>query len=552
MGETPGKARIHRVIELVERMELTLQKDAKVRNRRLPKLAFRRTDDKDFDDLGPKFPSDRFDYLRELDQADLDSRLDLDSVLAEVARFFRGAIRPESARSLFNMIPEPSEVATAASWMVTLHNCSGLMDMFGGESLLVEQQIARAIGRWIGWPAAMGISCSGGKATLMYGIRAAVSRAAPESRKTGIPGNLALVCSAGAHYSVEHTATLLGVGSSNCHRVPCEANGSMSESALIATLQDLHDRGLVVAAVICCGGTTIDFHCDDTETVARVVDDFVTHNTLERRPYLHLDSVIGWLYLTLRGESAENLRRRAGNAAIANRIEKVLGRFESINKFDSCGVDFHKNGMCPFPGSFFVARNRAFMDELGDGSYLYSDQDLTFGEFRAYRFTLENSRPTQGILAAWVNMRLVGRAGLGDHLLDLHRAREAACAALRRHGSFRILNAESCGWEVVFDIPLSVAFKGKADLMYQSFVRECWERVAQGHILPLFSIVPGYRSVEAADECGAFLIYPMRQLTDREWDEIVSEIALQWEDFERRLVNHPGIPLVHNLAKPIR
>ncbi len=316
-----------------------------------------------------KFPAKPFDYLDELDQLGEPGGATDEEVLAEVDAFFRGALRPESPFCLFNSDFRPTVEATAAACLTVMNNVNGLMDAFGGESLLVEQKVARTVGRWAGWPSAMGISCNGGKLTMFYALRCALTRAQAGSLRSGIRRRTVIMCSAGAHYSVEHVAALTGIGAENVFRVPLDAYGAMRPEALAAMLDAAHAEGVCVAAVVCSGGTTIDFCCDDTTAVGGVVDRFVGSHGLKQRPYLHFDGVIGWAYLAFAGLSEDELAAIVPDDPIRGRIAEVLRRAAALERFDSLGADFHKTGLCPYPSSFFIARERRFMDELGAGDY---------------------------------------------------------------------------------------------------------------------------------------------------------------------------------------
>ncbi|BEM02344.1 hypothetical protein SM14VA2_47560 (plasmid) [Serratia marcescens] len=86
-----------------------------------------------------------------------------------------------------------------------------------------------------------------------------------------------------------------------------------------------------------------------------------------------------------------------------------------------------------------------------------------------------------------------------------------------------------------------------------SFMQECWERVNAGYNLPLFSIVPGYRIENDPNKVTtAFLLYPMRQHQDAEWDETVSLIARQFHDFQTRLRTGQKTLSRTQFAQPIR
>lgn len=541
------------LVDYTQALDAHVQRRARANQLKLPELAFAPAA---LANLGPKYPARTFSYLDELERDQGHAPADGVELFDDVAAYFQGAIRPESRYSLFNMVPKPSMEATAAAWLATAYNTNSLMDTFGGEALLVEQKVAWRIGGWAGWPQAMGIACNGGKFTIMYALKSALSRIAPGSLRAGLPRDLVVLCSEGSHYCVEHAASLLGLGSDNCLRVPSNSDGRMQADALRRILNEQHASGRRVAAIVCCGGTTINFNCEDTNQVRSIAEAFANEHQLKERPYLHLDSVIGWLYLTLLNADSAQLRQRVPDLRSRQRIAEVLRLLRGIEGFDSLGVDFHKNGLCPYASSFFVARDHRFMDELGDGNYCYSDKDFQFGQFRAYRYTFENSRQSQGILAAWINLRQLGRNGYADYLTTLHDARNSLANALERHGLFPVLNKSSMGWEVVFGVPFGPDLIAVA-LSYQdlamSFMQECWARVNAGYDLPHFSVVPDYCIDNDPDAVTTgFLLYPMQQRADHEWDETVSLIATQFHNFQARLRLQPSELAVVKFENPIR
>jgi glutamate/tyrosine decarboxylase-like PLP-dependent enzyme len=480
-----------------------------------------------------KFPGRAFNYLEELDRVQVDHPASEEELLDEIAGFFRGAQRPDSPYCLFNMNTLPTAEATAAAALAVTRNVNGLMDMFAGESLLVEQKVARTIGRWAGWPQAMGIACTGGKITMQYALRAALSRAQPNSVKQGIRGRLVVLCSAGAHYSVEHVAASVGIGTENCIRIALDSSGGMDPRALEEAMETAHAEGATIAAVICCGGTIVDFCCDDTTAVRRLVERFTRTHSLERMPYLHFDSVIGWLYLAFRDAPPADRADAEVEPEIRDRLAEVVRRCAGLDRFDSLGVDFHKTGLCPYTSSFFIAPDYGFMNELGTDDYRYDESDFEFGNFRTYRYTFENSRPTQGMLSAWVNLKSLGRQGLCEYLVGLHRGRLGLERAIREHGQFAVLNEANLGWEVLFDIPFpSADSEADARRLSIAFMDHCWKRVLEGYELPLFSIVPEYHvDHDASRSRVAFLLYPMGDRPQEWWHTVIAAIAAELTDF---------------------
>ena len=505
----------------------------------------------------PRFAQRHFNFLDAVADTQ-DFALSAPDLLKEVARFFNGAIRPHSKYALFNIIAEPDVDATAAANLATAYNINCLMEGFAGESLLVEQQVARTVGKWVGWDSAMGIACSGGKITLMYAIRTALSRITPHSLINGLPGDTVILCSEGGHYCVEHIASQLGLGSANCWRVSTNAQGQMCPQALLQALSKAHGQGKKVAAVICCGGTTINFNCDDTREVKATVDHFVAMQGLSYRPYLHLDSVIGWVYFTLLKGGLERLAAVCAIGAPAmHRLKTLCERFAGIGHFDSFGVDFHKTGMCPYNNSYFISQDRRFMDELGDGHYTFSDKDFDKGQFRAYRYTFENSRSAGAILASWVVLKKYGRLGVSGYALQLQHARDALTEAIKRQGLFTQVNDLTLGHEVVFLIPFAPDLLRDSDShesVAKQFMQHCWDITNAGEMFPLFSIVPHYRiNNDPARITTAFLLTPCNtEMTSDDWDWVLAQIAQQKEVFETAYRQRLEGESMCDFEKPIR
>ena len=505
----------------------------------------------------PRFAQRTFNYVDELNLTQ-DEVLSEPELLNEIARFFNGAIRPQSKYALFNIIIEPDPDATAAANVANLYNINCLMDGFGGESLLVEQQVARTVGQWVGWNDAMGIACNGGKITLMYAIRCALSRINPDSLINGLASDAVILCSEGGHYCVEHIASQLGLGSANCWRVPSIANGQMCPKALADLLLKAHKQNRKVAAVICCGGTTINFNCEDTRAVHEAVDRFVTTQGVNYRPYLHLDSVIGWVYFTLLGSGLERLNAtQALSPPARHRVEQICERFAGLEHFDSFGVDFHKTGLCPYNNSYFISKDRRFMDELGDGTYHFSDKDFVAGQFRAYRYTFENSRPAANILASWVVLKKFGKLGLAGYALALQTARDALCDAIKRHGVFKQLNDNTLGHEVVFSVDFCADLINESnnyEAVAKHFMQHCWAITNAGNVFPLFSIVPNYRiNNDPACTTTAFLFTPCNtELTSADWDWVLEQIATQKDVFEAAYRQRLDPESLCGFEKPIR
>ncbi|WP_163654611.1 pyridoxal-dependent decarboxylase [Listeria sp. PSOL-1] len=500
----------------------------------------------------PKIQTKNFFYEEELVKFSLNEEgLDSLSTLKEVAQLFQGVIRPHSPFALFNMLPSPLLDTIAASTMTQLYNVNSLMDNFGGKSLIFEQKVARSLGRLIGWPQSVGISCNGGKLTLLYAIRMALSRMFPDSNTKGIPTNCVILTNEPSHYCVEHVCMLLGLGSESCIRVAADENWQMCERALTETIKEQVARGKKIAAVICCGGTTINFAHDDTEKIYHIVMQVLDKLNQNYKPHFHLDSVIGWLVFSFKRDS----RIHDMDPIIKGKIQQIIHRQKGLLFFDSCGVDFHKTGLCPYSTSFFIASSKDMFNLLNDGSYVYEEEDFLYGNFRAYRYTVENSRPASGIASAYVALRRLGIDGMQRYFVALHRMSLDIAKELEKKVAFKVLNKDSLGWEIIFSIRFE-KLKRKEQFstlnIEQNFITFCWNKCENGDNFPFISFVPGYKASPFSDSQMAFLIYPMN-LNGRECiEEIIDHLEKAVHDFEKSVLEGTLILNVIEKEKTIK
>lgn len=509
--------------------------------------------------LGPKFSIEYFNYEEELEKMDehTDCGVSLEEAIKEIYPFFQGAIRLESPMAMFNVSANPLPEATAASCLASIYNVNFLMDAYAGKGLLIEQKVARTIGNWMNWKDCFGISCNGGKTTLLYAVKSALSRIAPTSQQNGIPDNLVIITNQKGHYSIDHVASILGIGSHNCLRISSDEDGKMNLAELELVMGSQIKKGKMIAAIICCGGTTIDFICDDTKAVAQLVDRFTTDNQLQYRPYLHLDAVIGWIYFSLLNKKDSEIYNIVLNTTIAAKIIEVKNRFQGLASFDSFGTDFHKVGLCPYTSSFFISRNKDCLNLLTDGNYKYTDQDFNYGQFRSYRYTIENSRPSQGILSSWTALLTQGRNGFIEYLTKLHSNNLHVVNKLEEYDIFNVINKRSLGWEVVFSIRFNeIALKQKADFDYNktamAFMQRCWDKVNRGAFFPLFSIVPDY-FIQNGNATTAFLIYPTHQnITMSFINNVIDLIFREVSLFEQDIISNTQKIFSEPIEKPIR
>ncbi|WDF65959.1 pyridoxal-dependent decarboxylase [Flavobacterium sp. KACC 22763] len=502
--------------------------------------------------LGPKHPVKKFQYNSELANEEIPfNGKCTEQVLEELTEIFEGSFRVQSKNSMFNLIPNPLIDTLASSILMQIHNNNAIMDSYGGKSILFEQKVSRCIGKLIAWDKACGISCNGGKVTMFYAIKFAIQRIEPKSPINGIPNDLVILISGGAHYSIEHTCSLLGLGKKNCIRIPIESNEGITSEKLKEVFEEQIKQGKRVAAIISCGGTTIDFIHDSTKTIYETTQKIVKEHKLDYTPYLHLDSVIGWLWFTFLKTEKDEITALSDSEEITQKISCVIRKLEKISQYDSIGVDFHKNGLCPYSSSFFIGKDDTIIsnDKLSEKYY---------GELRAFDYTIENTRSSNGIASAWTSIHRLGLTGYQDYLISLYKSSKTISEALNNNCLFNLIDNNSCGWEILFTINFA-ALKDKMGIPYsynaiaETFIQYIWNKVDEGYDIPNFSIVKNYGEWFGKKQNHAFIIYNMHRdvtpLTSKSIAELIAEQAML---FEIEIINGNLIPSSQTLATPIK
>ncbi|GLT16948.1 hypothetical protein GCM10007938_07250 [Vibrio zhanjiangensis] len=399
----------------------------------------------------------------------------------------------------------------------------------------------------VGWDNASGISCSGGKQTLLYAVKSAIDRIAPQAKFQGVPDDVVILTAQGAHYSIEHVCELAGIGQDACIRIPVSSSRGLDSETLEKVFEQQVKLGKRVAAIIACGGTTLDFLCDNTATIYQSSQNVCQRMGLSYSPYLHLDSVIGWLWFNFISASEIEFFQLGLSSNVIAKIKSVTERFSALDRFDSFGVDFHKNALCPYSSSFFV-RKKALEEERN------CIQPLTYGDLSAFKETFENSRSSSGIASAWVALQHFGIEGLRKYLASLLAAAERLKSVFA-DDKITILNDSSCGWEVIFSIAPSNELSGhySVNLLLEGFYAYIQQLVLSGQDVPNVSIIKSFRQSQRAEDVHGLIIYNMNpNLTNKECEVMKAQIIQRWNEYSQSITR--GITDLNKLSinEPIR
>jgi L-2,4-diaminobutyrate decarboxylase len=257
---------------------------------------------------------------------------------------------------------------------------------------LIERRLIDWTAQRIGLgPAADGVFTSGGTQSNLQALLLARQEA-----KTTDLAKLRIFSSECSHFSVQKSATLLGLGPEAVVSIPVDRDKRMQTVALAAELERCRAEGLVPMAVVATAGTTDFGSIDPLPEIAELAGLYET--------WMHVDAAYGC------GLLASPTRRHL---------------LDGIEYADSVTVDYHKSFFQPVSSSAVLVRDAA---TLRHATY--------HADYLNPRRTVEERIPNQvdkslqttrrfDALKLWMTLRVMGADGVGqlfDEVCDLAAA----------------------------------------------------------------------------------------------------------------------------------
>jgi len=276
----------------------------------------------------------------------------------------------------------------------------------------LEQRVSDWLAKIYGLgPDADGVFTSGGTQSNFLGLLLARDNFCQREfgvsvQHKGLPQQAArmrILCSAVAHFSVQQSAALLGLGHDAVVPVAVTAAQRMDMAHLTATVNDLRARELLPMAVVATAGTTDFGSIDPLEEIADVA--------ARERLWLHVDAAY------------------AGALAFSDRLRPLLA---GIGRADSLTVDFHKLFWQPISASALLVRDRATWETLRlHVDYLNPAESSAGDRFDLVTKSIQTTRRFDS-LKLLVSLRVLGRrrfAALIEQTVDLAQGVAAHIAA---------------------------------------------------------------------------------------------------------------------------
>ncbi|MDR6688856.1 L-2,4-diaminobutyrate decarboxylase [Arthrobacter sp. 1088] len=273
-------------------------------------------------------------------------------------------------------------------------------DQSAGATMIERRLIDWTAGR-IGFDAAAdGVFTSGGSQSNFQAMLIARNHAVARLRATNgdarlphLLDRLRIFTSVDSHFSIQKSASMLGLGFDAVISVPTAADHRMDPTALAAALAEAHDAGLVPMAVVATAGTTDFGSVDPLSELAALVRAYDS--------WLHVDAAYG------------------GGLIVSGRYRHLLN---GIHLADSVTVDFHKTFFQPVSSSAVLVRNGSMMRHVTYYADYLNPESAAKAEIpNQVDKSIQTTRRFDA-LKLWLTLRIMGADAIGalfDEAIDL-------------------------------------------------------------------------------------------------------------------------------------
>ena len=376
----------------------------------------------------------------------------LEEVAAQLVQYLRGMFIWGHPRTQVNVVPPPTIASIIGGLLPSIYNPNMCSDESARRVAVAEVEVTAMTAALLGYDSAQaaGLFTFGGTGTLLYGVRIGMEKALPGTGRTGLREPPVLVCSEQGHYANTSVAGWLGVGSENVVQIAATPENEIRTCLLETQLRDLLKQGRRIAAIVATMGTTDAFGLDDLKSIREIRDRLVDEFSLDYRPHIHADAVIGWAWSVFNDYDFD-----ANPLDFPPRTVRALAgtvrRIKHLKLADSIGIDFHKTGFAPYVSSLFLLADSADLQLITRSResmpYLFQS-----GHHHPGEYTLETTRSGAGPMAALANLRLFGKNGLRALLGHLVTMAEVLRDHLNGSAATTVLNGGNFGPVTLFRV----------------------------------------------------------------------------------------------------
>lgn len=275
-------------------------------------------------------------------------------------------------------------------------------DQSAGATMIERRLIDWTAGRLQLGSAADGVFTSGGSQSNLQALLIARNHAVAVLRRETanaalrlplLLDRLRIFASADSHFSIQKSASMLGLGYDAVISVPCTADHRMDPAALAAALVEATDAGLVPMAIVGTAGTTDFGSVDPLREIAALSRTYDS--------WFHVDAAYG------------------GGLIVSSRYRNLLA---GVGLADSVTVDFHKTFFQPVSSSALLVRDAAMLRHVTYYADYLNPESAAKAEIpNQVDKSIQTTRRFDA-LKLWMTLRVIGADGIGalfDEAIDL-------------------------------------------------------------------------------------------------------------------------------------
>jgi len=267
-------------------------------------------------------------------------------------------------------------------------------------------------------------------------------------RQRGLPpqaNRLRFLCSEVAHFTVEKSASQLGLGTDAVIKVPVDDDYRMIPGELAKMLRRLKDDDLIPAAIVGTAGTTDFGSIDPLLELASLAREVGT--------WFHVDAAYG-------------------SALLLSQRHRDLLR--GVDQADSISMDFHKNFWQAISCGAFVLRDSTHFRHLEvHADYLNPETDDGFGIPNLVNKSLATTRRFDA-LKLWLSFQALGREKFGQMVDRTIELAAHAAGLIRNHPALELMHQPQYGCVVFRYRPARPDSDG--DVLNSALRQELFER----------------------------------------------------------------------------
>src|SRR3989344_6934105 len=220
-------------------------------------------------------------------------------ISAAVKKFFNGIPNWRNPELQYNICAPVNITSQALMCLAQEMNIHNINNDFAGNCLQAEQIISEMMADLIDIKRnkVKSLFSFGGTASNMYAMKLAINKAITNAGKIGIPSNIYIFIASNAHFSHKTVGDWLGIGVDRLITIDSDNEGrSMVSDAENKARKIIENRG-VIAGFFLNGGPFYNFTIDNVSEFVKLRSKLIKEYNLEYIPHIHVDSVIGWIWL---------------------------------------------------------------------------------------------------------------------------------------------------------------------------------------------------------------------------------------------------------------